>query len=76
MFAVFTALNVFFLYVFYEMTLIPVFAMMGIAGIRAKKENAAIRVALYMTAGAVIGLFALLNLYDILGPGFLDLTQT
>ncbi|HRK61370.1 MAG TPA: NADH-quinone oxidoreductase subunit M [Candidatus Omnitrophota bacterium] len=76
MFAVFTALNVFFLYVFYEMTLIPVFAMMGIAGIRAKKENAAIRVALYMTAGAVVGLFALLNLYDILGPGFLDLTQT
>ncbi len=75
MFAVFTVLNVFFLYVFYEMTLIPVFAMLGIAGHPALKEKGAMHLALYMMAGAVIGLFAIFNLYDILGPAFMDLTQ-
>lgn len=75
MFAVFTVLNIFFLYVFYELTLIPVFALLGIAGVRCQKEGAAIRTALYMTAGAMLALFALLHLYDILGPAFLDLTQ-
>ena len=76
MFAVFTVLNVFFLYIFYEMTLIPIFAMIGVAGVQSLKEKGAIRLALYMTAGAVIGLFALLSLYNILGPDFLDLTKT
>lgn len=76
MFAVFTVLNVFFLYIFYEMTLIPIFAMMGIAGNSEKKETGAVQLLIYMTAGAVVGLFALFNLYHILGPDFLDLTKT
>lgn len=79
MFAVFTVLNIFFLYVFYEMTLIPIFAMIGIAGSSQEggkaKERGAIWLMLYMTAGAVLGLFAIFNLYQILGPDFLDLTK-
>ncbi len=86
MFAVFTSLNIFFIYIFYEMTLIPVFAMLGLCrsasepaaqpgGKPSARETAAIKLAIYMTLGAVVGLFGLLHLYDILGPGFLDLTQ-
>lgn len=74
MFAVFTVQNVFFLYLFYEMTLIPIFIMMAIAGPSAQREQGALRLALYMTAGAMLGLLALLALYKTLGPNFLDLT--
>ncbi len=87
MFAVFTVLNVFFLYVFYEMTLIPVFAMIGLhrfasepsaqpGGLPSKQEAGAMKLALYMTAGAMLGLFAIFTLYNMLGPDFLDLTKS
>ena len=76
MFAVFTTLNIFFLYVFYEMTLVPIIAMLAIAGVAPLKEKSALYLTVYMALGAIIGLFAIINLYDILGPDFLDLTQT
>ncbi len=74
-FAVFTALNIFFIYLFYEITLIPLFLMVGIGGIKNLKEQGSIKIAIYMTLGAVLALFALFSLYNIFGPRFLDLTQ-
>lgn len=76
LFSVFTVLNIFFLYLFYEMTLIPIFIMFGLAGSAETKKDAVIRLAIYMTVGAVAGLFAILSLYHILGPEFLSLTQS
>jgi len=76
LFSVFTVLNIFFLYLFYEMTLIPIFIMIGLAGSPEKKKDAVIRLAIYMTLGAVAGLFAILSLYHLFGPEFLSLTQS
>lgn len=61
-YGVFTSLDLFFLYLFYEMTLIPLFPMIGIWGGK-NKEYGAMKLTLFITAGAVLALFGLLLLY-------------
>lgn len=74
MYGVFTCLDIFFLYVFYEMTLIPLYPMIGIWGAENRKKNALV-FTIYLTAGAVIALFGILLLYREAGFQSFDLIE-
>lgn len=71
-YGVFTALDLFFLYLFYEMTLIPLFPMIGIWGSK-NKEYGAMKLTLFITSGAMLALFGLLLFYRQLGLQTFDL---
>lgn len=71
-YGVFTSLNMFFLYLFYEMTLLAVYPMIAVWG-SGKKEYASIQMAVYTGLGAIILLFGLFLLYHEAGPGIFDL---
>ena len=62
-FGVFTSLDLFFLYLFYEMAVIPMFPLIGIWGSKEIKDYATMKLTLYLTAGAVLALIGLLSLY-------------
>ncbi len=71
-YGVFTSLNLFFLYLFCEMTLIPVFPMIGIWGNK-NKSYGAMKMTLFLTLGAVLALFGILLLYREAGLNSFDL---
>lgn len=71
-YGVFTSLNLFFLYLFCEMTLIPVFPMIGIWGSK-NKSYGAMKMTLFITAGAVLALFGILAFYREAGLQSFDL---
>lgn len=71
-YGVFICLDLFFLYLFYEMTLIPLFPMVGIWGSK-NKEYGAMKLTLFITTGAVTALFGLLLFYHRLGLNTFDL---
>lgn len=73
-YGVFTALDLFFLYLFYETTLIPLFPMIGIWGSK-NKEYGAMKLTLFITTGAVLALFGILLLYQEFGAATFDLIQ-
>ena len=72
-FGTFSALNIFFLYFFYETAVVPVFPLIGVWG-SGDKEYAAMKLTLYLTCGAVLALIAILSLYFITGLHTFDLT--
>ena len=61
-FGVFTSLDLFFFYLFYEMAVIPMFPLIGIWG-SGDKNYATMKLTLYLTAGAMLALVGLLLLY-------------
>ena len=69
---VFTSLDLFFFYLFYEMAVIPMFPLIGIWG-SGEKDYATMKLTLYLTAGAVLALIGLLSLYLISGGHSFDL---
>lgn len=71
-YGVFTSLNLFFLYLFCEMTLIPVFPMIGIWGSK-NKSYGAMQMTLFLSLGAVLALFGILMLYRQAGVNSFDL---
>ncbi|MFA6600515.1 MAG: NADH-quinone oxidoreductase subunit M [Candidatus Omnitrophota bacterium] len=71
-YGVFTALDLFFLYLFYETTLIPLYPMIGIWGSK-NKEYGAMKLTLFITTGAVLSLFGLLMLVHSAGLNSFDL---
>jgi len=73
MLGVFGALDLFLFYVFWEMTLIPMYFLIGIWG-GAQREKAAIKFFLFTLVGSVLMLGALLALYFTATPHTLDLT--
>lgn len=73
-FGVFTALDLFLLYLFYEMTLIPLYPMIAVWGSK-NKEYGAMKLTLFITAGAVLALFGILVLYRKLGMQTFDLIE-
>ncbi len=73
-YGVFTSLDLFFLYLYYEMTLIPLYPMIGIWGSQ-NKEYGAMKLTIYITSGAVLALFGILLLYRELGLNSFDLLQ-
>ena len=68
-----SALDIFFMYFFYETAVVPVFPLIGIWG-SGNKEYAAMKLTLYLTFGAVLALLALLALYFTAGLNTFDFT--
>jgi NADH-quinone oxidoreductase subunit M len=62
---IFASVDVFFLYFFHELALIPTFIMIGVWGSRGRSENsyAAMKVTIYLTLGAMLSLIGLIALY-------------
>ena len=73
-YGVFTALDLFFLYLFYELTLIPLYPMIGIWGSK-NKEYGAMKLTIFITTGAVLALFGILLLYRQTGYQTFDLIK-
>jgi NADH-quinone oxidoreductase subunit M len=69
---VFASVDVFFLYFFHELALIPTFIMVGIWGGR-DRSYAAMKMTIYLTAGAMISLVGLIALYVKSGANSFDL---
>jgi NADH-quinone oxidoreductase subunit M len=69
---VFASVDVFFLYFFHELALIPTFIMVGIWGGR-DRSYAAMKMTIYLTAGAMISLVGLIALYVKSGARTFDL---
>ncbi len=70
-YGVFTVLDIFFLYFFYETTLIPLYPMIGVWGSK-NKEYGAMKLTLFITTGAVLALFGLMSLYQQMGSASFD----
>ena len=68
-----SALDIFFMYFFYETAVLPVFPLIGVWG-SGNKEYATMKLTLYLTFGAVLALVALLSLYFVAGLRSFDYT--
>ncbi len=73
-YGVFSSLDLFFLYLYYEMTLIPLYPMISVWGSQ-NKEYGAMKLTIYITSGAMLALFGILLLYRELGLQSFDLIQ-
>lgn len=73
-YGVFTSLDLFFLYLFYEMSVIPMYPLIGIWGSQ-NKEYASMKLTVYITTGAVLALAGILSLYGASGLNTFDLIQ-
>lgn len=69
---VFASVDLFFLYFFHELALIPTFLMVGIWGGR-DRQYAAMKMTIYLTLGAMISLLGLIALYARSGVNTFDL---
>lgn len=74
MLGVFVSLDLFLFYVFWELTLVPMYFLIGIWG-GPKKEYAAIKFFLFTLFGSVFMLIALLSLYFNTAPNTFDYTE-
>lgn len=73
-FGVFTSIDLFFLYLFYEMAVIPLYPLIGIWGSQ-NRDYAAMKLTLYISLGAVVALVGLISLYLVSGISSFDLVQ-
>ncbi len=71
-FGVFSSLDLFFLYLFYEMSVIPLYPLIGIWGSQ-NREYASMKLTLYISLGAVVALVGLLSVYFMSGLQTFDL---
>jgi NADH-quinone oxidoreductase subunit M len=69
---VFVSVDVFFLYFFHELALIPTFIMVGVWGGR-DRSYAAMKMTIYLTLGAMLSLIGLIALYVQSGANSFDL---
>ena len=69
---VFASVDVFFFYFFHELALIPTFIMVGVWGGR-DRSYAAMKMTIYLTAGAMISLVGLIAIYVKSGSRSFDL---
>lgn len=72
LYGVFTTLDLFFLYLYYEMSVIPMYPLIGIWGSQ-NKEYASMKLTVYITAGAVLALAGILSFYGASGLNTFDL---
>lgn len=71
----FASIDIFFFYFFHELALIPTFIMVGVWGTRSGSENryAAMKMTIYLTAGAMLSLLGLIAIYQKSGVESFDL---
>lgn len=74
LFGIFASLDLFFLYFFHEMALIPTFIAIGVWGGRGRR-TVAMEMAVYLTVGAMVALAGLLYLYTEAGVHSFDLIE-
>jgi NADH-quinone oxidoreductase subunit M len=70
----FLSLDIFFFFFLHEIATIPTFLMIGIWGSE-KREYAAMKITLYLTAGATLALIGLIALFSATGLQTFDLVQ-
>ncbi len=70
----FASVDIFFFYFFHELALIPTFIMVGIWGGR-DRNYAAMKMTIYLTAGAMLSLVGLIALYTWSGANSFDLIE-
>ncbi|MBP9853559.1 MAG: NADH-quinone oxidoreductase subunit M, partial [Candidatus Omnitrophica bacterium] len=70
----FLSLDIFFFYFLHEIATIPTFLLISIWG-SARRDYAAIKITLYLTAGASLALIGLIALYHATGLGTFDYIQ-
>ncbi len=68
----FASLDLFFLYFFNELALVPTFLMIGVWGRGEQKNFAAFQITLYLSLGALVALAGLICLYAMSGANTLD----
>jgi len=71
----FASLDLFFLYFFHELALIPTFIMIGVWGRGENKNYAAYNITLYLTAGALLTLIGLIALYVASGANTFSIPE-
>ena len=71
---VFAAFDVFLLFVFFELAVLPKYVLIAVWG-STKKEYAAMKLALYLTLGGAITLLGILCLYFVAGINTTDLLE-
>jgi NADH-quinone oxidoreductase subunit M len=71
----FASLDLFFLYFFHELALIPTFIMIGVWGRGEQKNYATFQITLYLSLGALIALIGLIALYLGSGAHTFDIPQ-
>ncbi len=69
----FVSLDLFFVYLFNELALVPTFLMLGIWGRGEGKSYATFQITLYLTLGALVALTGLIALYVASGVNTLDM---
>lgn len=69
----FASLDIFFLYFFHELALVPTFIMIGVWGRGEERGRAAFQITMYLTLGALIALIGLIALYLQSGAKTFDL---
>jgi NADH-quinone oxidoreductase subunit M len=71
----FASIDIFFFYFFHELALIPTFIMVGVWGTRRESDNryAAMKMAVYLTVGALLSLIGLIAIYQKSGVESFDL---
>jgi NADH-quinone oxidoreductase subunit M len=70
----FLSLDIFFFYFFHEVAAVPAFLLIAIWG-SGRKEYAAMKLTLYLTAGAALALVGLIAVYFATGLGTFDFIQ-
>lgn len=71
----FASLDMFFLYFFHELALVPTFIMIGVWGRGARKNYATFQITLYLSIGALLALAGLIALYAQSGAQTFDIPQ-
>lgn len=69
----FASLDIFFLYFFHELALVPTFIMIAVWGRGPDRQSAAFQITLYLTLGALVALVGLIALYLQSGARTFDL---
>ena len=72
-FGAFASLDLFFLYFFHELALVPTFIMIGLWGRGDEKTSAAWQITIYLSIGALIALVGLIALYLQAGAHSFDI---
>lgn len=72
-FGAFASLDLFFLYAFHELALVPTFILIGVWGQGEDRTYAAYKMTLYLSLGALIALIGLIALYLALGAWTFDI---
>ena len=71
----FASLDLFFLYFFHELALVPTFIMIGVWGRGERKNYATFQITLYLSLGALVALIGLIALYHQAGGDTFDLLE-